>query len=235
MSTAAQRRTPRQLAREQTLARIVDLARDQLSETEPGELSLRAIARELGIASSAIYRYFPSRDALLTALIVQGYDALGERIEAADARVRRREDLGRRFTVMALAARDWAVEQPHVWALLYGSPVPGYVAPQETVAPATRSSGAFLTLLHEMTARGLRPRSAAPTLSRAQRASVADLQAGAGAGLDADLIQRGMLAWTAVLGTISLELFGHLNQVVSDYPAYFAQVVARQVHDLAFD
>ena len=88
-------------------------------------LSLRAVARELGMASSAVYRYFPSRDELLTALIVDAYDALGDTAEQALAgRCGGRRPT--RWLALSTSIRAWAVAQPHEYALLYGSPVPGY-------------------------------------------------------------------------------------------------------------
>src|SRR4051794_1206375 len=128
---------------EQTRA-ILGRARAQLAEVGPAALSVRQIARDVGLVSSAVYRYFPSRDELLTALIVEAYDELGDAVEQADAGVRRRADLARRFRAVADAIHDWARANPHEYALLYGSPVPGYVAPDATVSPAVRVSGTFL-------------------------------------------------------------------------------------------
>lgn len=123
--------------RAQLTAEILDVARHQLARSGAAGLSLRAVARELGMVSSAVYRYFPSRDDLLTALIVEGYDTLGEAAERAEAAVAPADLLGRWETV-CLAVREWALAHPHEYALLYGSPVPGYAAPQDTVAPAGR-------------------------------------------------------------------------------------------------
>ena len=78
----------RERARAETTAEIIRLAREQIAEHGAAELSLRAIARDLGMVSSAIYRYFASRDELLTRLIIDSYDRLGEAVEAADARCR---------------------------------------------------------------------------------------------------------------------------------------------------
>ena len=91
------------------------------------------------MASSAIYRYFPSRDDLLTALIIDGYNAVGEAVENADAAVPR-EDHGGRWLAVCHAVRDWALAHPHEYALLYGSPVPGYQAPADTVPAAIRDT-----------------------------------------------------------------------------------------------
>src|SRR5499427_10457373 len=86
MSTVTASQTARARARAELTREIKEEARRQLAEVGGNGLSLRAVARELGMVSSALYRYFPSRDDLLTALIVDAYDALGEAAEAASAR-----------------------------------------------------------------------------------------------------------------------------------------------------
>src|SRR5690242_7837663 len=89
------------------------------------------------MVSSAVYRYFPSRDDLLTALIVDAYDAVGAAAEAALTETRRRGVVAR-WVHVTTAIRRWALAHPHEYALIYGSPVPGYAAPQDTIDPATR-------------------------------------------------------------------------------------------------
>ena len=116
---------------------IVDAARRHLATDGAAGLSLRAVARELGMASSAVYRYFPSRDELLTTLIVEAYDALGAAAEEA-ADNAPRDDLRARLHAACDAVRGWALAHPHEYALVYGSPVPGYAAPQATIGPAAR-------------------------------------------------------------------------------------------------
>src|SRR5690606_5161914 len=88
-------RTVRQRVRAELTAAILESARRQLAEVGPTDLSLRAISRDLDMSSSAIYRYFPSRDALLTALIIEAYDDIGASVEAADAAVDRDDLAGR--------------------------------------------------------------------------------------------------------------------------------------------
>src|SRR5262249_39240809 len=117
---------------------IKSIARRHLA-SDGANLSLRAVARDLGVVSSAIYRYFASRDDLLTALIIDAYNSIGEAVERADA-AQPHDDLLGRWLAVAHAVRDWALAQPHEYALIYGSPVPGYQAPQDTVGPATRGT-----------------------------------------------------------------------------------------------
>src|SRR5436305_8683707 len=101
---------------------IAEVARRHLASAGAAALSLRAVAREMGMASSAVYRYFPSRDDLLTTLIVEAYDAIGEAAEAADAAAPA-ADLRGRLRAVFRATREWALAHPHEYALVYGSPV----------------------------------------------------------------------------------------------------------------
>ena len=132
----------RQETREKIETQIIELGRRHLVTEGAAGLSLRAIARDLGMVSSAVYRYVASRDDLLTLLLVDAYS------ELADAR-RPRRCGGRRILARPTARNGpggppWAVDQPARWALLYGSPVPGYQAPRErTVGPGTRVVGAL--------------------------------------------------------------------------------------------
>src|SRR6187549_280436 len=112
---------------------IKAVAREHLARDGAASLSLRAVARDVGMVSSAVYRYFPSRDDLLTALIVDSYLSLGAEVHAA---AQRRGTVEHRVLACGHAVREWAVTRPHEWALLFGSPVPGYAAPEDTIDPA---------------------------------------------------------------------------------------------------
>src|ERR1700748_1322533 len=129
MSPPNAARTARERARAELTREIKEEARRQLAEVGGNGLSLRAVARELGMVSSALYRYYPSRDDLLTALIIDAYNAV------ADAADRAAPDAppGRcrgRWAAPCHAIRDWARSNLHEYALIYGSPVPGYQAPE---------------------------------------------------------------------------------------------------------
>jgi AcrR family transcriptional regulator len=217
------------------ISEIKAAAREQVAANGAAALSLRAIARELGMVSSAIYRYFPSRDDLLTALIIDSYDALGETAERADARVPR-HDYGGRWAGACRAIRDWAVDNPHEYALLYGSPVPGYRAPQDTVPAATKVAAVLAGIVRDAVAAGTLaapsdtasvPDTAPPTdtappvLPATLSADAARMRELLMPGAPDELVMRSLLAWTAVFGMISLEMFGHLNNVISDYGEAF--------------
>jgi AcrR family transcriptional regulator len=118
-------RTARERVRAELIREITEIARRQLATEGAAGLSLRAVAREMGMVSSAIYRYFPSRDDLLTALIIDGYNAVGTAVEKADA-AWPAEDYAGRWLAACRAVREWALAHPHEYALVYGSPVPAY-------------------------------------------------------------------------------------------------------------
>src|SRR3954468_6238193 len=149
-------RTARALARAELTRQILDRASVQLAEVGPAALSVRQVARDLEMASSAVYRYFPSRDALLTALLIRAFDDLGQAVEDGESTADR-DDLRGRWTGLALGLRRWAVKHPHEYALTYGSPVPGYAAPEDTIASATRVAFALLHLVRDAQAAGRSP------------------------------------------------------------------------------
>ncbi len=208
-------RTARQRARAEIMAEILDTARRHLAQEGAAALSLRAVARDLGMVSSAVYRYVPNRDALLTMLIIDAYDSVGALVEKAEADCPRTDFLGR-FLATCGALRGWALANPHEYALIYGSPVPGYAAPEDTIAPATRVPVVLLSILFDQTAAGVAPRSG--VLEPAVAASIDPFRDfAAGQASDATLL-TGLASWATLLGTISLELFGHLHNVVAEEP-----------------
>src|SRR5438132_10346999 len=123
-------RTARDRARIELTDEIKAVARRHLAEHGSAALSLRAVAREVGMVSSAVYRYFPSRDELLTALIVDAYDAVATAAEASEAQSRRR-DTTHRWLALSGAIRGWAGAHPQEYGLIYGTPVPSYQAPTD--------------------------------------------------------------------------------------------------------
>ena len=129
-------------SRERIEAQIIELGRRHLVEHGAAGLSLRAIARDLGMVSSAVYRYVSSRDELLTLLLVDAYSELADAVDRA--RDAMSEVWSDDVIAIAQAARHWAIAHPASWALLYGSPVPGYHAPADrTVGVGTRVVGAL--------------------------------------------------------------------------------------------
>lgn len=197
--------------------RVLDVARRQLGEMGPSALSLRAIAREVGVVPSALYRYYPGRDAILTGLIRTGYSRLGDSVEQAVATCSRDDLLGRWTTTWA-ATRAWAVDHPHEYALLYGTPVVGYKVPPDTVGPATRVVAllAQVALDSGVSDTGYLSAATSPRLSPQMRDDAARIRAelpslGLRDPIEAtdETILGVVEAWTTLFGAVSFELFGH--------------------------
>ncbi|WP_448626701.1 TetR/AcrR family transcriptional regulator [Geodermatophilus sp. URMC 64] len=210
--------TARERVRAELTAEITDAARRQLAEVGAAALSLRAVARELGMASSALYRYFPSRDDLLTRLIIDGYDALGTAAEKADDPS---APPGQRWLAVCRAVRTWAQAHPHEYALLYGSPVPGYRAPQDTVPAAARVGVLLGRILGDAARAGLLPESQGERDPGLISDDAVDVLGGEHPALDEAVRVRALLAWSSIYGTISFELFGHFVGSVEDADRYF--------------
>jgi AcrR family transcriptional regulator len=230
--------TARALARQALRSRILDAARVRLTGEGPAQLSLRAVARDVGMVSSAVYRYFPSRDDLLTALLVQDYDELGEAVERADA-AHERTDVSGRWTAACRAVRTWSLEHPGDFALLYGSPVPGYAAPQETIEPATRVTQVLVRIAVDAMADRAVPSSPVSPAPAATDTVVAPALAwvrsrGITADAPAEAVMRTIMAWTTLFGAVSFELFGHTVGVVADHAEYFDRLVERLAADIGF-
>ncbi|TVT59107.1 TetR/AcrR family transcriptional regulator [Amycolatopsis rhizosphaerae] len=219
-------RTARDRARAELTQEIKNEARRQLGEVGANGLSLRAVARELGMVSSALYRYFPSRDQLLTALIIDAYNALGEAAEAGDDPS---QTPLRRWELIWGAARAWALAHPHEYALIYGSPIPGYQAPQDTVTPAARVA---LALIQVVESAPLHPVNEGPSLSAELREQAEALRKALGSKLTPDDLCRLLLSWTQLFGVISFELFGQYvgsADPADPFFAYTAQQTARLI------
>ncbi|MEV5171215.1 TetR/AcrR family transcriptional regulator [Streptomyces flaveolus] len=210
-------------ARQEVTAAIKEAARRQLAAEGAAKLSLRAVARELGMVSSALYRYFPSRDDLLTALIIDAYDAVGEAAErardaAADA------PPPDRWVAVCAAVRDWALAHPHEYALIYGSPVPGYSAPETTVPAAARVGTVFIGIVRDAHEG---PGLSALTLPAELRPEGARMVADFAADLPPEAAVALVAAWAELFGLIGFELFGQFHRVVEDRETFFRHAAGR--------
>lgn len=203
---------------------IIRIGRGHLAVHGAAGLSLRAVARDLGVVSSAVYRYVKNRDELLTLLVVDGYNALGDAVDRAVEAVPV-DDLPAQFRALGRAVRTWALAEPARYGLLFGSPVPGYQAPAEqTTGPGTRMIGQLVGIFAAARKAG--------TLKEDGMGSVP-----AGSGLSADfesirnemdltlpdgVLARGVLVWAALFGAVNFEVFGQYGaSTFSDAGALF--------------
>jgi AcrR family transcriptional regulator len=203
-------KTRREIKREETEAEIKAIARQQMAEVGAAALSLRAIARKLGMSAPALYRYFLNRDALVTALIIDAYSDLGDWMEAANMSLDIRDYYGR-FQAVGCAYREWAVAHPQDYTLIYGTPIPGYHAPREqTLAPASRVLQTFGFLLGEAFQAGaiqLVPvyKPTAPSLAQQVEQILAQIEG----EIPPEMITMTMLIWARVHGVLWGELYNH--------------------------
>jgi AcrR family transcriptional regulator len=219
----------RQRLRDATSEEIKAVARDLMAREGTASLNLRAIAREMGMTPSALYRYYPSRDAILTALITDAYDSVGEAVETAIDRAPHDR------TCSAILAgvhtfRWWALDHPQEFGLIYGSPVPGYEAPaEETDAAAMRTSIALLQLLVRAVEQGVMRLPADDVVPEPLRGRLAEL-----GGIKSELgISPGghavaMQFWVVLLGILSAEVFGHLPAGLLEQGQDFFDFTMRQ-------
>jgi AcrR family transcriptional regulator len=200
--------TPRARAREQTMRDIVRIGREHLATDGAAALSLRAMARDLGVVSSAVYRYVGSRDELLTLLVIDGYDELGDAVDEALASVDEADHAGRLMAI-GRAVRAWALAEPATYALLFGSPVPGYHAPAErTTGPGTRVITRLVEVWEAAWVAGAITADERAVAPRRLSRDLARIRRDQGITAPDALIVRGVLTWAALFGCISFEVFG---------------------------
>ena len=221
-------KTRREQKREDTANEIKTVARRLMTEGGTTALSLRPIAAEMKMSVMAIYRYFENRDALLTALITDNFNALADALEAA--RDGEPGDAAKKLLAVLEAYRQWAMDHPVDFQLIYGNPIPGYDAPDEITVPAVvRSFAVTVGLIEEM----LQQQLAAPpppydivppnTLANIEMVIERD-----GYPVSPLAMYLGMVGWGQLHGIIMLELFNHIQAIVGDGAAHYTA----QMHNL---
>jgi AcrR family transcriptional regulator len=188
---------------------IKETAWKQIAEFGAPALSLRAIARELNISAPAIYNYFPDRDALVTALIIDAYKSFGDsQIEARDAIPLK--DIQGRLTAIGVAYRSWAHAYPQRYQLIFGTPIPGYEAPLMEVLPsAARSLSALVSVIEQLRVAGKLKVSSFPEVKDEYKFSFETWKKYGG---DVDVLSMSiaMIIWSRVHGIVSLEIANNL-------------------------
>lgn len=213
----------RAVVRTETTAAIIRHARRQLETRGAANISLREIARDLDMASSAIYRYFESRDQLLTVLIIDAYNRLGAAIEDADAACDR-DDLIGRWTAIAQEFRAWALSNQADYGLVFGTPVPGYEAPADTNAAGLRYTNVVVQLVADATAQGCVSEIELPKI-KGLVSEYRNVKKAIGVNAPDTTLLAGLSAWASVFGAINLEIFGHVDNVYTNPGIHFAALV----------
>ena len=214
----------REQLKEQTYQEIIATARQQIAEKGAAALSLRGIARRMEMTAPALYRYFEDRDGLVTALIVTAYQSLQESLEAVRLAHQDQDSAGQLLAV-GMAYREWALAHPEDYALIFGTPIPGYQAPPESTLPLARSSlGVLIQVVEDGWKRGEFDLSGdVPALSPALLEGQPEMaQAAPG-------ILTALALWSLVHGLTSLELFGHFTTLLQDPAELYRRELENQL------
>jgi AcrR family transcriptional regulator len=225
--------TRRERLREATRNEILDTARRQMAESGAAALALRAIAREMDITAPALYRYFQNRDELVTALILAAFHSLADALEAArDAQAA--GDHAGKLLAAAFAYRDWALAHPEDFALIYGTPIPGYEAPRELTVPAAgRSFQVFAPIVTDAMQAGVMiPPAEYTRFPPAVHGALAAMQEQEGYTFPLEALYITTVGWTQMHGIIILELFGHIGPVVGDTGEFYRHEILTMMRHL---
>lgn len=188
---------------------IKETAWKQITEDGAPALSLRAIARELKITAPAIYNYFPDRDALVTALIIDAFTSFGDwQLEARDSVDA--DDLEGRMKAIGLAYRDWAYAYPQRYQLIFGTPIPGYKGPVEKILPSSaRSLSALVSVVEGLRVGGKLNFDSFPKIKPEYKTNF-EMWKTYGGEADVLSLSVAMIIWSRVHGIVSLEIGGNL-------------------------
>jgi AcrR family transcriptional regulator len=188
---------------------IKETAWKQIAESGAPALSLRAIARELKISAPAIYNYFPDRDALVTALIIDAFTSFGDwQLEARDSVSG--EDFAGQMNAIGLAYRDWAHAHPQRYQLIFGTPIPGYKGPVDRIFPSSaRSLSALVSVVEGLRVAGKLNVDSFPKVKSEYKVSF-EMWKTYGGNADILSLSVAMIIWSRVHGIVSLEIQGNL-------------------------
>lgn len=218
---------------EATRARIKATARRLMAEKGTAGLSLRAIARDLDMTAPALYHYFASLDALITALIVDAFNAYADFVRAArDDAAAAGQDHAAQLMAAMRAYRVWAITHRTDFQLIYGNPIPGYAAPEETTVPAASQMGAVFqeTLAAALQAGALTLPHTFEDIPPAVRAHYATRF-----GLDTAQVPVFHLmnqTWALMHGMVVLEVYNHFGPVVGATDAFYTRTLQDYLHGL---
>jgi AcrR family transcriptional regulator len=200
----------RERYRAQVRQEVKQAALGQLAESGPGGLSIAAIGKQLGVSGPALYRYFASRDDLLTELVIDAYNDLADALTAATSEVSS-HDPRPRFEALTRAYRSWALAQPHRYRLLFGPPLPGYDAhAQRLVDAAQKAMNLMLDIIGAAVDRAAIP---PPQPLASQLAAWAQPHH---PGIDPATALSAVLVWSRLHGIVSLEIAGNFASMGLD-------------------
>jgi AcrR family transcriptional regulator len=228
--------TRREKLREATSAEIKKVALEQMTSQGAATLSLRAIATQMGMSAPALYNYYKSRDDLITALIIDAYNSLAAELEKISYALPS-EQYGARFVAVMLGFRQWAIDHREQFILIYGTPIPGYHAPEEQTTPASiRASWQFVAILKgAWEAQQIKIPPEYQDLDTPMHRQAEAVYEARGWPFPMKLLHIAMAGWSFIHGAVSLELYGHLDYLGGDLGEFFREEVIAYAKRLNLD
>lgn len=203
---------------------IKDTAWKQIAESGSASLSLRAIARELGITAPAIYNYYPSRDDLVTALIVDAFTSLAEAQEASLLGLEGNRRAVR-LSALGLAYREWAVTYPQRYHLIFGTPIPNYTAPEEVTLPAAAQALVpLIQSIQDLASAGELRTERLAEMSPKLKSMLGAWSEFAG-GFNPDVLYLALVIWSRVHGLVMLEITHQIPSFFDDPAEMYRQEI----------
>jgi AcrR family transcriptional regulator len=204
----------RERARAATKAEIKQTAVDLMREHGNTDVRFTDIARVMGLTPPALYRYYADRDELLTEMITDAYDDLAAALGVSAAGSEQAAPAVR-LLLVGNAYRSWALGEPHKFSLIFGPPVPGYVAPEDgpTVEAAQSAMANLAEVVHRAAAQGLlgEPLVTGVAADTYAYLTSEEKSGQAGGELPAATHQAMLHAWASLHGFVCLEAYGHLS------------------------
>ena len=228
-------KTRREERREETMREIKHLALQQIEQTGVDELSLREICRKMRVSSAALYRYFASREALLTALISDAYNGIDQAMAEGRDSIPADQPV-ERMLATCQAYRAWARANPAQYRLIYGSPILGYSPDWAALLnPARRALDIILAMVEQDRQSGALPGPEKTILlSAGLRDQMAAIVAARGYPISPEVLYAAIKGWTVLHGLVSLEVFGHLSPLISDSAALFDQEILELLQQVGY-
>jgi AcrR family transcriptional regulator len=230
--------TRRERLRTATVVEIKEAARRLLVSGGPAAVSLRAIAREMGMTPPALYRYFPSLDGLLAGLCADLYDECREHLQRAQDRCPP-DDVSAQLYAVCREFRRWSIEHPAEFGLMFGSPVPELVGDHDPDAEPHAAGGRFALLFAALFLRlwqlGPFQVPAEGEIDPALRDQLRAYMESLGTDLPAGAAQLFLSCWIRLYGMVAMEVFGHLHFALTDPEPMFEAELAAAARQLGIE
>ncbi|MGY1989152.1 TetR/AcrR family transcriptional regulator [Mycolicibacterium fortuitum] len=226
--------TRQQQRREETTDEIKRRSREQIARNGVGGLSLRAVARDMRISSAAIYRYFPSHADVVTALCVDSYHDLADAMCTARVDTQTHPPAEQMWAVFD-SVRRWALAHPNDFALIFGTPMPGYHAPEgNTTSAAARIAGTILATYVDAAAAGTVDLSVVEIPADSSPGDLAALLTVPRADVPPEIAAGAFGGWISVVGFISTELWGNMSRIMGTTDGMFCAFLRTVLRGMGF-